>query len=115
MPDVGTSRVGAKVFAAPGASVDLPAFIPAFHGWIQRASLEGLTPEQLQSKLDKSSFNICWDGEQPWHDEPPFNANQTNTFSESPIAAPGKPFVARSRPPTSEVGDACTGFPVQSS
>ncbi len=42
MPDVGTSRVGAKVFAAPGASVDLPAFIPAFHGWIQRASLEGL-------------------------------------------------------------------------
>lgn len=36
------ARVGAKVYSTPDQPVDLPPFIPAFHGWIQRQALDGL-------------------------------------------------------------------------
>jgi hypothetical protein len=35
-------RVGAKLYAQNPEVIDLPAYIPLFHGWIQAGSLDGL-------------------------------------------------------------------------
>jgi hypothetical protein len=36
------ARIGAKLYAEDPAAIDLEAFIPLFHGWIQERSLDGL-------------------------------------------------------------------------
>ena len=33
-------RIGAKLYAEDPGAIDLPAFIPLFHGWIQERSLD---------------------------------------------------------------------------
>ena len=35
-------RVGAKLYAENPGAVDLPAYIPLFHGWIQSGGLDGV-------------------------------------------------------------------------
>ena len=35
-------RIGAKLYAEDPGAIDLPAFIPLFHGWIQARSLDGV-------------------------------------------------------------------------
>ena len=35
-------RIGAKLYAQDPSVIDLPAFVPLFHGWIQRRILDGV-------------------------------------------------------------------------
>ncbi len=35
-------RIGVKLYAEDPEAIDLPAFIPLFHGWIQERSLDGV-------------------------------------------------------------------------
>lgn len=36
-----TARIGAKLYATDPNALDLPAFVPLFHGWIQSGELDG--------------------------------------------------------------------------
>lgn len=38
----GLVRIGAKLYADDPAVIDLPGFVPIFHGWIQRRILDGV-------------------------------------------------------------------------
>lgn len=38
----GLVRIGAKLYADDPAVIDLPAFVPIFHSWIQRRILDGV-------------------------------------------------------------------------
>lgn len=35
-------RIGAKIYAQDPGVIDLPAYVPIFHGWIQRKVLDGV-------------------------------------------------------------------------
>ena len=35
-------RIGAKIYAQNPDVIDLPAYVPIFHGWIQRKILDGV-------------------------------------------------------------------------
>jgi hypothetical protein len=39
--DPGLVRIGAKLYADDASVIDLPAYVPIFHGWIQRRILDG--------------------------------------------------------------------------
>lgn len=39
--DTDLVRIGAKLYAEDPSVIDLPAYVPIFHGWIQRRMLDG--------------------------------------------------------------------------